>query len=347
MALVQTSAISAALTIKFHPEIASQINRATVLMQLLPKGDGNSGKRLDWVASFGTAVGAARNEGADVSGDGNSDDKVPAYLEYGNYDDHFTITGKAIRAAAAAGNPEQLAGLMTEEVNDCAERLAKGIGIDLYTGSGATNYIHGLTATAGPLAATGIYANINRATYPQWASNVYSNGGSVRTLDRDLMRKVRRGIYEASGRKPDLIICSPGVHEKYGQSFEQQRRYVTEIKMRGQTVILDGGYYALEFDGIPVIEDVDCPDNDMLFLNTSFLDIKQLPDIGEGNPAYAHRDLRGSPEEQFGSRPSGLTARINMLSRAGDYVRFQMIAYPALRSRRNNVHARLTDLAID
>ena len=345
--MVQTSAITNSLTNRFRPEIESQINRACVLLQVLPKGDGRTGKRLDWVVSFGTAVGAARNEGASVSGNGNSDDKIPAHLEFGNYDDHFTVTGKAIRAAAAAGNPEQLAGLMEEEVKDCSERLAKGIAVDCYTGSGATNYIHGLTATAGPLAATGEYAGIDRATYPQWASNAYSNGGAVRSLSRDLMRSVRRGIYEASGRKPDLIVCSPGVHEKYGQTFEQQRRYVTEIKMRGQTIILDGGYYALEFDGIPVIEDNDCPDNDMLFLNTNFLDIRQLPDIGEGNPAYAHRDLRGTPEEQFGARDTGISARINMLSRDGDFVRFQMIAYPALRSRRNNVHARLTDLAID
>lgn len=347
MALVQYSAISPALTIKFRPEIESQINRSTIVLQILPKGDGNSGKRLDWVVGFGTAVGAARNEGASVSGDGNSDDKVPATLEYGNYDDHFTITGKAIRAAAAAGNPEQLAGLMTEEVKDTSERLAKGIAIDCYTGSGATNYIHGLTASSGPLAATGIYANVNRSTYPQWASNVYSNGGINRSLNRDLMRTVRRGIYEASGRKPDVILCSPGVHEQYGQTFEQQRRFVTEIKLRGQTIILDGGYYALEFDGIPVIEDNDCPDNDMLFLNTNFLDLRQLPDIGDGNSAYAQRDLRGTPEEQFGQRDAGITARINMLSRDGDFVRFQMICYPALRSRRNNVHARLTDLQIN
>lgn len=343
MSLVTLSAVASALTTRFRPEVEGQINRATVLMSLLPKGYGETGKNISWTVSTGTAVGAARGEGADVA-TFNNDDKTPATLEYGNYDDAFAVSGKALRAAAAAGNPEQLAALFAEQLRDSSQRLAKGIAIDLYTGSGATNFIHGLLATAGPLSATGIYAGINRASFPQWASNVFGNGGVPRALDRNLMRRVRRLVYIASGMKPDLIMCSPVIHEIYGNTFQAERRYLQEVRLRGQTIVLDGGWAALEFDGIPVIEDVDCPDGEMLFLSTSMLAIKQLPDIGAGNPAMDQVGIKGTPEEQFGDRGPQITARVNALARSGDKVNMQLIAYLNLQLRRPNSCGRLTDL---
>lgn len=343
MAVVSTTVVANALTTRFRDAITSQINRATVLMQALPTGDGMTGKRLEHVVTFGTDVGTARAEGADVAAY-NNDSKVPATLEFGNYDDAFQVTGKALRAAAAAGNPQALVNLFRVEITESMQRLAKGIAAALYTGSGATNFIHGLTATAGPLSATGTYANIDRSTYPQWAANVASNGGVLRPLHRNLMRGLRRQIYTASGMKPDLIVCGPVIHEKYGETFNQDRRYIQEVKLRGQLITLDGGYQALEFDGIPVIEDADCPDEVMLFLNTSTMGVYQLPDTDLANPAMARMNLRGTPEEQFGARTSGITARVNPLSRSGDYVRFQLISYPQLEARRCNGLGQLTDL---
>lgn len=345
MSLITLSSIASSLTVRFRDEVEKQINRATVLLQVLPKGNGTTGKRLDWAVSFGTSVGAARNEGADVSGDGNHDTKAPATLEFGNYDDHFTVTGKAIRGAAAAGNPAQLANLFGESMGDCITRLAKGIAQGLYDGTGATNFIHGLTATAGPLQATGEYANIDRATYPQWAANVYTNSGVPRSLTKPLMRSVRRGIYEASGMRPDLIVCSPAVHEAYGNTFQLERRYVQEIVVRGQKIVLDGGWAVLEFDGIPVIEDVDCSD-EMLFLNTSVMAVRQLPDIGAGLPGDMSVELRGTPEEQFGAQSANITARVIPCASSGDYRRFQLISYPQLQARRCNALGRLGDLAV-
>jgi hypothetical protein len=331
MALVTLSALAASLTTRFRSEVENQINRATVLMHLLPKGDNE--------------IGAARAEGADVVNQ-NNDDKTPATLEFGNYDDAFGVTGKALRAAAAAGNPEQLAALFAEQLRDSMGRLAKGIAIDLYTGSGATNFIHGLLASAGPLAATGTYANILRSSFPQWASTVFSNGGIPRQLDKPLMRRVRTLIYTASGMKPDLIVCSPRVHEQYGNTFTTDRRYMQDVRLRGQTIALDGGWSALEFDGIPVIEDVDCTDGVMLFLTTSMLAIKQLPDIGSGNPAMQTVAVKGTGEEQLGDRSTQITARVNSLSRNGDKVNMQLISYLQLQCRRPNACGVLTDLLI-
>lgn len=344
MSLVALAQIAASLTTIFEDQITSQINRATVLLQVLPVGNGTTGKNISWNARFGTAVGGARAEGADVV-TLNNDGKVPATLEFGTYDDAFGVTGKAMAAARAARNPEELANLFVDELGDCVERLAKGIAIDLYTGSGAANVIMGLVATAGGIMNTGTYANIDRAVQTQWQGTVMSNGAVGRALTFDLMREMRRRIYSASGMKPDLITTTPELHEKYGQLFGQQRRYITEIRMRGQQILLDGGYQMLEFDGIPVLEDVDCPTGKMLFLNTRYVRVLQLPDqVDNVNNSMAMIGLAGTPEEQLGQPSSKLTARINPLGRAGDTYKFQLICYPQLQVRRPNSCGVIVDL---
>ncbi len=336
--------ISASLATIFEDQIATQINRATVLLQVLPVMDGTTGKNISWVARFGSAVGGARAEGADVTTT-NSDTKVPATLEFGTYDDSFSITGKAMALAAAARNPAELANLFTEELSECVERLAKGVGQDLYAGSGATNHIFGLVATGGAIMDTGVYANIDRSTFPQWAGTIDGNSGTGRALTFDLMRGIRREIYRASGQKPDLIVTTPEIHEKYGSLFGQQRRYITEIKLRGAVITLDGGYQMLEFDGIPVLEDVDCTTGDMLFLNTRYVRVLQAPDAANAvNGSTGMVGIAGTDEEQLGQPSRKLRARINPLGRTGDYFTFQLILYPQLQVRRPNTCGVLADI---
>jgi hypothetical protein len=344
MSLVAMAQIAASLTTIFEDQITSQINRATVLLQVLPVGPGTTGKNVSWNARFGSAVGGARAEGADVA-TLNNDTKLPAQLEFGTYDDAFGVTGKAMAAARAAKNPTELQNLFIDELGDCVERLAKGIAIDIYSGSGAANFIFGLVATGGGIMDTGTYAGIDRAVQAQWRGTVMSNGGTPRALTFDLMREMRRRIYNASGLKNDLIITTPELHEKYGKLFGQQRRYVTEIRMRGQNITLDGGYMMLEFDGIPVLEDVDCPASRMLFLNTRFVRVLQLPDQADNvNQSMGMIGLSGTPEEQLGQPTAKLTARINPLGRTGDTYKFQLICYPQLQVRRPNSCGVITDL---
>jgi hypothetical protein len=344
MSSVSQSDIAATLATIFEDQIVSQINRATVLLQVLPVGDGTTGQNIKWSARFGTAVGGARAEGDDV-GTLNNDPKIPATLEYGTYDDAFGITGKAMAAARAARNPADLANLFVEELGDCVERLAKGIAQDLYTGSGAANFIHGLVATAGGVMNTGTYATIERSAHTQWQGTVMSNGAVGRALSFDLMREMRRRIYNASGIKPDLIVTTPEIHEKYGKLFGQQRRYVQEITLRGSTIKLDGGYQMLEFDGIPVLEDVDCVSGDMVFLTTRFVRVLQLPDgTNEANQSMGMIGLAGTEEEQLGMPSRKLRARINPLGRNGDLYRFQLICYPQLQVKRPNACGVITDI---
>lgn len=345
MAVVNLSSIANTLTTIFEDRIANQINRATVALQLVPSGDG-TGKNVQWSARFGTGVGSTRADGAVlVDGDFLNDSKQPANLDYGTYDAPFAITGKALAGAMAAGNPAELENLFADELGDAVERLAKKVQQDLYTGDGSADTIFGFFGASGPLAATGTYANINRATFPQWASNVLANGGTNRALTFELMRSMRKEIYEASGEKPDLVLCDAAIHQKYGTLFGDQRRFVQEVRLRGDVIRLDGGYQVLEFDGIPVVEDVDMPANTMLFLNTRYVKMAQLPDpSNQINQSMGNPEVAGTDEEQFGESRSNLTARINVLGRDGDRYRFQLICYPQLQVRRPNAQGQIQDI---
>lgn len=344
MADVDVASIADAITVLFEDKVASTINRATVSLELFDVEDG--GAAIQWDAEFGSAVGAARAEGADVSAF-NDDELVPALLDYGTYDDAFAITGKALAKAYASGNPKDLEDLFGYKIMRSAERLAKGIAGNVHDGTGATDQIAGFRPTGGggALGATGTYAGIDRATYPQWAATVKANGGVGRALSLDLMRETVTDIYKASGLHFDAVLCDPDMHRKYGALIGQERRYVQQVTLRGQTIVLDGGYQVLEFDGRPVIMDVDAQPEEMLFLSSNDIKIKQLPSpVRSEHSGGMTMGIGGTPEHQLGASRKRLQARVNFLAKAGDKYKFQLIAYPGLQVRTPNRHGVLADI---
>jgi hypothetical protein len=326
------------------------INRACVLPQVLPVRHGR-GKNVYWANRFTNTTaytGNAAADGADVSAY-NTDIKVPAYLEYCTYMDAVAIGGRAQAAAASAGNPAELADLLGEEVGEGIRRLALALCTDFYTGTGASNQVNGLYSatgtTYGALKATGTYAGINRSTYTEWACNVDAGSSVNRALTIDLMRDMRRKIYVASGQRPDVIITDPIQFEKYAQLMGLNRRYNQEVTLRGQKIVLDGGFMALDFDGIPVIEDALHPANAMSFLNTRVCYLTQLPFYSPQPNDMGEVMLAGTSEEQFGEGNIKLSARIKHLAEAGDALKLQIICYPQIVVRRPNACGSITYLA--
>ena len=345
MSLVTQAAIANTLATIFEDQITNQINRASVALQLIPVGAGQ-GKNLQWSARFGTDVSTERADGADlVPADFLNDSKVPASLDYGTYDAPFSMTGKAIAAAMNARNPAELENLFADELGDAVERLAKGLNQALYSGAGGADQINGLYATSGPLDTTGTYAGIDRSTYSQWASNELANGGVGRALSFDLMRDMSDAIYQASGENVDLILCPPDLWSKYGKLFNDGRRWTQDVTIRGQRITLQGGHKALDFDGIPVVRDVDHTADSMTFLSTRHCKMAQMPDaISEVNQSMGMVDVMGTPESDFGVMQTGLVARINPLGRNGDSYRFQLILYPQFQLKRPNACGSIRDL---
>jgi hypothetical protein len=344
MAIVDFAAISPAVATLIANQIQNQINRSVVLAQVLDV-DPPDGKNITWDVKLGTSTAGVIADGVDVSVY-NNDTKIPATLNYGTYNDSFSISGKAMAAAAASNNPTQLANLLLDEMNDAVERLAQAIGLDCYDGTGATDHMHGLhDSTVSPIGATGIYAGIDRATYTQWKGNVVN--ASNASLSFALLRQLSTACYVASGQRPDLFITDTVQHDYYGALFGQQRRYMDEIRRNDGTMIkLDGGYRVLEFDGVALLEDRQHPVQKVTAINTRAVRLRQLPDaptaLGMSAGTVA---LAGTPEDQKGNGKIKFTARVNQLARTGDAFKYQLICYPAIQVKRPNTCGYLYGLA--
>lgn len=352
---VDLGRIADALPTILQDKVIPQMNRSAPILQVLPY-EGSGQKVMSWDVEFknsGEATDSSIAEGADVTVF-QDDDLVPAVLSWKDYSEAIAVTGKALAAARGSAGPGrgavELADLWSQKTLRAVRRLGKNLGRDIWTGPGTGNRILGLyggsTLTSGaPLSNAGTYAGINRATYADWQSNVVANGGVTRPISFQLMRDTRREIYEACGEMPDIIFCDPTQHEAYGMLFNDQRRYVQEITIRGQKIVLDGGYRALEFDGIPIIADVNHPANCMTWLNTNYVKICSLDDsINEANRSPRMINLQVMPEEQLMSGSTPLRARLNPLSIDGDKYKIQMILYPQMKVERPNACGVLADL---
>lgn len=345
MAVTAMSNVTAALATLFQSKVIAQMNRSVVLLQLMQVAPA-IGQNLTWDTEFrasGEATDSTIADGADVSVY-EDDDIVPAVLQFGTYSQAFGLTGKARAAARNARSPEELVDLFGEKLERAVRRLTKNIARDIYTGSGSNRILGLLSGNA--IDSTGVYAGIDRATYADWAATELANGGTPRALTFALMREMRRSIYVACGEQPDLIVTDPIQFEKYGQLFDGQRRYNQDVFLRGNKITLSGGYKALDFDGIPVIQDTNCPAGKMLFLNSSYIRLRQMADsVDEVNESAAMLQLHGTAEEQFNSGTTGLMARLNRLARTGDAYKFQMILYPQLQVERPNAQGVIADLS--
>jgi hypothetical protein len=353
MSSITLSTITSQLATLFEDELVAQWNRAVVLSKLLPVKPGIS-QNINWdvKATDGSVAYTSANitEGGTVST--FSDDALSvATLSFTNYYDAFGISGLALNAARVTGNPAALADLFGEKLMDCVTRLAKNLNQSWYLGTGASNVIAGLVdPTNGALKASGTYAGINKGSVTLFQGNELTNGGSARPLSFQIMRDTIRTIYTNSGETPDLIIADPIQFARYGMLFGEQRRYMTEMTTAGGNYKLDGGFKALEFDGIPFVQDKDANAGQALFLNTKHVVIRQMPDyladageVGAVGRA-AMMKLSGTPETQLGAGTTSLTARLLPLAVVGDNYTFQLIVYPQLQVRRPNACAMLGDL---
>lgn len=367
MALVNHATQSAALTQRFADRLSSTINRAVLAAQLVPvENSRGQGQNIQWDAKFDGGVAAPAAEGADTTVY-NNDDKVPAVLQFSQYKDAFKITGFASALARAAGNPAALSDTFMDQLGDSIERMAKGISVGLYTGdgTGSPQKINGMVPSTGVAAIddTGIYAGIDRASRTAWRSSVVDatafdvgnnpTGRFGLTVAGEapegvqMMREITRLIYEASSEQYDVIVTSPLLHQAYGLATHTDRRWTDTIRTAAGMVKLDQGYQWLEWDGIPIIQDVDCPDDEMLFLNTRHMKIQQVPDgvnRMHGPSSMGTTALAGTPDQYRGSGKTKLQARIQREAILGDAFPFALYAYLNLCVKSPNRFGRITGL---
>lgn len=151
--------------------------------------------------------------------------------------------------------------------------LADGELIYRGDGTGRTSVNNEITGITGLLKATGSYLGLDRTGRPEWQANIIQLGtGTGAALTEESMR-IAMDTAEINGTAgPDLIVTNHKTRRRYESLLQSQRRFTTPMK-------LDGGYTALEFDGLPLMVDKDAPPQRMFFLRMSDISWMIMEDI--------------------------------------------------------------------
>lgn len=94
-----------------------------------------------------------------------------------------------------------------------------------------------------------------------------------RALTLDLMQEMFDDVEDNAGKDygPNVIITTKKIRRKYLTLMQADRRNVN-------TMTLDGGWKALDYNGIPLMVDKDAIDGEMYFLTTKDLQIYRMSD---------------------------------------------------------------------
>lgn len=339
------SDITGALGTTFASQLVRAWNRMSVTLQnmtIVSGGGQGGGKQLGWDAQFSGATAATFVEGADVSAFDN-DAEVPATQPWGQYQSKFKLTNKELNAAYAnVGNATELERLLEERMFDAICALTAKINSDVIVGTGTSGGNPSIFGLIDALDSSGTYANISKATYPEWAGVELANGGTARPLTLDLLAAAEQSEYTASGQSPELIVTTPAVRRKYEGLFNSVQRVVTQGA--GPIPRMDGGSEDLFWRGRPVIRDKDVTAGMLLGLRPSSLFLHVLPWAPVDMQPTVVRDLISS---NGGDMQRNLGAFINVypLARSGSAVKFVAEIYCQLKVARPNEHFIIKDIA--
>jgi hypothetical protein len=115
------------------------------------------------------------------------------------------------------------------------------------------------------------------ATYPWWVAitDFHASGrfAAQRALDLTLMQTMFDMIEERAGKGygPDLMMTTRAIRREYLELCLADRRAVN-------TMTLDGGWSALDYNGVPMVVDNDALDGEIQFLTLKDLQLYRMSD---------------------------------------------------------------------
>lgn len=164
---------------------------------------------------------------------------------------------------------------------------------------------------------------LNNDTYTWWEAQVDTSStryAAQRALTFDLFDKMFDKVASAAGEGygPDVIMTTRALRRQYKKLAAADRRIVNSMT-------LDGGWKAIEHNGIPLMVDDDAIDGEVYFLTTKDLNIYRMSDY------------------------DWMTKDGAILSRVSGYDAYEAVLfrYAELGTTRRNAHGVLGDLAYE
>jgi hypothetical protein len=126
----------------------------------------------------------------------------------------------------------------------------------------------GIVSDADP--ASGSLQGLAVASYPYWKANILTAGGD-RSISEVLMQSALDTTEQAGAGKTTAIYSTYGVRRAYQGLLQADRVYQNEMEF-------DGGFKALNYNGLPLFVDKDCPAKKLFFIDENALKFYRLSD---------------------------------------------------------------------
>lgn len=273
---IQTAAL-VVLAQNYAGDIVRQFNRRSLLLSLLAKLQGE-GKNISWAAEGDGAAAAYVAEGA-AAVTPTVDTQAPALLLWSIVRSEFSVTDFAKSAASTSRTPEGNIDLIARNMLNASATLASKINVGLFTGaSGQTpGQIVGLAEAIGLDSNT--YANIDRSTAVYWRPYVV-DPGSATALTKAQIRLDLASIMKKGGVKPNFAFVGPSTLVAVKAVLDPQIMYTVQSQQvmgANGLVNIEAGVSRVDVEGCTFVEDKDCPEGLIYYINTDAVHVEYLP----------------------------------------------------------------------
>ena len=156
-------------------------------------------------------------------------------------------------------------------------------------------------------------------TYSWWVSQLFGNSGTKRDLTLALMQEPLSAISinsDYSEKDVKFMLCNYPIRDKYVSLLVADKRFVNSMT-------LDGGFTAVDFNGIPLVPDPQCKRNTIFYPVLEELAIYQGSDVD-----WMNKD--GSTLARVANK---------------DAYEAVLFAYQNLGTTARNAHAKLSDIS--
>jgi hypothetical protein len=183
-----------------------------------------------------------------------------AQFEWRNLNASITIT---LDDELSNSGPEQVIDLLEAKVQQAEMTISKALNTSAFTGTGTETrpQIVGLQTLIG----TGTVGGIAGATYTDWQSYVESTSEALSVAK---MRTALNTLNSRNGGEPiSHIMTTQTLYEKYETLATPTYQANPIVTSKEVQRIIDAGYNALAYAGIPLSFDPSCPTGEMYFFN--------------------------------------------------------------------------------
>lgn len=175
MAIFSLADINAIMP-QFYRELVVNIQRKAVAARILQWKTPIDAKGPAWAVSFaGQDAGTVNSDGG-ARRTAAADPTTAATLGWGEYSAPVKVTEKAQWVGAYTKDHDYLKNLISRNAKEATEALVKLINQHIYTGTGTSNQMTGLSLAN---LNSGTYANINSSTWTGWKCSVTSNNSGT------------------------------------------------------------------------------------------------------------------------------------------------------------------------